>query len=174
MAIKAVSLPNRKSRGTTVADACDCLACRPAPPQTGKYATPICSFIVHLDLRLDEGEFRVARSQIKTKCHMESPIRVIPPAIKRDDHCVWFYACGAAVSGFQTEFRHRIGIASLEWKVFLKQMLDWIDRVRPTEHAFQFFDEASKAHGGLPVICPTGQAQKKWAAAFESATYSSP
>jgi hypothetical protein len=25
-------------------------------------------------------------------------------------------------------------------------MLDWIDRVRPTEYAFQFFDEASKAH----------------------------
>jgi hypothetical protein len=80
----------------------------------------------------------------------------------------------AAVPGFPTEFRHRTGIASLEWKVFLKRMLDWIHRVRPTEHAFQFFDEASKAHGGLPVICPTGQAQKKWAAAFESATYSSP
>jgi hypothetical protein len=39
------------------------------------------------------------------------------------------------------------GLSPLERKIFFKQMLDWIDRVRPTEHAFQFFDEASKAHG---------------------------
>jgi hypothetical protein len=90
---------------------------------------------------------RVAGSPIKTKLHIEPPIRVIPAAIKLDDHYVWLYTCVAAVPGFPTEFQHRAGITSLEWKVFLKQMLDWIDRVRPTEHAFQFFDEASKAHG---------------------------
>jgi hypothetical protein len=131
----------------TVADVCDCLACCPAPPNTGKYVTPICSFIFHLDLRFDEGEFRVARSPIKTKLHIEPLIRVIPAAIKLYDYFVWFYTCAAAVLGFQTEFQHRTRIASLEWKVFFKQMLDWIDRVRPTEHAFQFFDEALKAQG---------------------------
>jgi len=47
-------------------------------------------------------------------------MRIIPPAIKLYDHCVWLYTCGTAVFGFQTEVRHRTGIAALKWKVFLK------------------------------------------------------